>query len=292
MATVQTWMSAALVLAACVEQAQGAYMPVPWVFTDPKNDPYNPLRYIVSNTLTAIAISLVLAVALAQSWLMFKYGGRCMLSMLIGEFAWVVGFGVRIGLHSDPDSTGKYIAYYLFIVLSPCAFIASDSDKHLLISPERITVVFVVSDISTFLVQAAGAGLSISKDQKLSKTGEHVSTLVVFAFESARSTLCVQIFLAGLVLQLASFFLFMLVVLRFLCRVRKMEPSTWAMDAALPWHRDWRTLAGVLIVSSVGILVRCVYRVSELSQGYHGHLATTEVFFYALDSLPLFVAIA
>ena len=38
--------------------------------------------------------------------------------------------------------------------------------------------------------------------------------------------------------------------------------------------------------------VRCVYRVIELSQGYHGHLATTEVYFYALDSLPLFVAVA
>ena len=31
---------------------------------------------------------------------------------------------------------------------------------------------------------------------------------------------------------------------------------------------------------------------SELSQGYQGHLATTEAFFYALDSLPLLVAIA
>ena len=30
---------------------------------------------------------------------------------------------------------------------------------------------------------------------------------------------------------------------------------------------------------------------SELSQGYHGYLATTEGFFYGLDSLPLFVAI-
>ena len=30
---------------------------------------------------------------------------------------------------------------------------------------------------------------------------------------------------------------------------------------------------------------------TELSQGYHGHLATTEAFFYALDSLPLFIAI-
>ncbi len=36
--------------------AEGAYMPVPWVFTDPKHDPYNPLQYIASNTLTIIAI--------------------------------------------------------------------------------------------------------------------------------------------------------------------------------------------------------------------------------------------
>ncbi len=31
-------------------------MPVPWVFTDPKNDPFNPLKYIANNTLSAIAI--------------------------------------------------------------------------------------------------------------------------------------------------------------------------------------------------------------------------------------------
>ncbi len=49
------------------------------------------------------------------------------------------------------------------------------SNKHLLIRPQRITVVFVASDVTTFLVQAAGALLSISKNQKLSKTGEHVS---------------------------------------------------------------------------------------------------------------------
>ena len=57
-------------------------------------------------------------------------------------------------------------------------------------------------------------------------------------------------------LQLFSFFCFMLVALRFLHRVRTREPHTWAKDAALPWHRDWRTLLCVLLVSSVGILVR------------------------------------
>ena len=44
------------VLAACVASAEAAYMPVPWVFTDPKHDPFNPLQYIANNTLSAIAI--------------------------------------------------------------------------------------------------------------------------------------------------------------------------------------------------------------------------------------------
>ncbi|KAI0724209.1 RTA1-domain-containing protein [Cerioporus squamosus] len=281
-----SWLCAVFtMIAACVASAEAAYMPVPWVFTDPKNDPFNPLRYIANNTLSAIAISLVLFIALTQTVLLWRYGGRCMLSMLIGEFTWAVGFGVRFGLHVDPDSQGKYIAYYLFIVLSPCAFIASEymlmgrlaryikSNKHLLIRPQRITIVFVASDITTFLVQAAGALLSISKNQKLSKTGEHI-------------------FLAGLALQLASFAFFVLVSLRFLYRVKTREPNTWAMDADKPWHRDWRSLSYVLLISSVGILIRCIYRVIELSQGYRGHLATTEAFFYGLDSLPLFVAVA
>ena len=92
--------------------------------------------------------------------------------------------------------------------------------------------------------------------QNISKIGEHVSFVGVNecgadAYESTQ-----QIFLAGLALQLFSFFLFVLVALRFIYRVRTMEPEAWTMDRAQPWHRNWRTLVFVLIVSSVGILVR------------------------------------
>lgn len=65
----------------------------------------------------------------------------------------------------------------------------------------------------------------------------------------------------------------------------------WARDAGAGWVRDWRTLAGALAVSCVGILVRSVYRTVELSQGYTGPLATTEGFFYGLDTLPLALAV-
>ena len=59
----------------------------------------------------------------------------------------------------------------------------------------------------------------------------------------------------------------------------------------------WTTIG--IIVSNHLILdlcaeylqIRCIYRVIEFSQGYRGYIPTHEVFFYTLDSLPLFLAI-
>jgi hypothetical protein len=74
-------------------------------FLDPKRDPYNPLKYIASNVLTAVAFSefyqhtfspcpcptqfpgLVIIVALIQSYFTFKWGTKFMLSMVIGEYS-------------------------------------------------------------------------------------------------------------------------------------------------------------------------------------------------------------
>jgi len=272
---------------AAVAQAKDGDLPRPEdPFKDPKNDPYNPLRYIASNTLTAIAFALILLVAFAQTYLMFKRGAKWMSAMTIGAYCFAAGFGCRFGLHSHPESKGIYIAEYLFIVLSPCAFIAADyvllgrmarylgTDSHLLIPARRITVVFIVSDIATFLIQAAGGSSTVSaNDQKRIEVGQHI-------------------FLAGLALQLLSFLIFTIIYIRFLLRVRRYEPAIWSKDAGKKWYIDWRSLAGALFVSCIGILVRSVYRTVELSQGFHGHLGTTEWFFYVLDTLPLFIAIS
>jgi hypothetical protein len=104
------------------------------------------------------------------------------------------GIGCRFGLHSMPDSKGIYIAEYLFVVLSPCAFIAADyvllgrlarhlhADQHLLIRPQRIVLFFVLSDVTTFLIQAAGGSVLISANsQKTIDNGNHVG-LVVWVF--------------------------------------------------------------------------------------------------------------
>lgn len=130
-------------------------------------------------------LGLVLAVALVQTLYTWRIGGQYMLSMVIASYstlhplfhslrppdqpyvsaAFAVGLALRFGLHANPESKGIYIAEYLFVVLSPCGFIAANyvllgrisrwlrGDKHLWIAPKRITLVFVISDVVTFLVQ-------------------------------------------------------------------------------------------------------------------------------------------
>ncbi|KAN0097247.1 RTA1 like domain containing protein [Tylopilus felleus] len=252
-------------------------------FLDPKDDPYNPLRYIASNTLTAIAFALIMLIALIQTFHTFRYGARWMLAMVIGGYTYAIGFGCRFGLHYHPDSEGIYIAEYLFVVLSPCAFIAANyvllgrlarhmsCVTHVLLPVQKLTLVFVSSDITTFLIQAIGGGMSVSHNQTQRLTGTHV-------------------FLIGLVLQLVSFTLFSGIYIRFLYRVYTLERNIWERDRVKLWYHDWRTLATALAISCVGILVRSGYRVAELSQGYQGYLATREAFFYALDTFPLVVA--
>ncbi|KAH8830933.1 RTA1-like protein [Flagelloscypha sp. PMI_526] len=232
-------------------------------FADPAHDILNPLRYIANNTLTGIATGTHF--------------------LCIAAFA--TGLALRFGMHKNPRSKGIYIAEYLFVVLSPCAFIASEyvlagrvarflqAEKYLLVNPRKITRIFVSSDITTFLIQAVGGAVSLSaNDTKLNLAGSRV-------------------FLAGLALQLLSFLIFTVIFTVFMWRIRTHSPEIWNKDQGVVWHRDWRALAVVMVISCIGVLIRSVFRVVELSEGYQGALTRSEPLFYALDTLPLFIAI-
>ncbi|KAG2156118.1 RTA1-like protein [Suillus clintonianus] len=253
-------------------------------YLDPRNDPCNALGYIANNTLTAVAFGFVLLTALIQTYQIIYKGARWMLPLVIGEYIYVIGFGFRFALHNNPDSLGIYIAEYLMIVLSPCFFIAANyvlfgrlarelgGVHHVLVPVRRLTLVFVMSDVTTFIIQAAGGSMTTSSDYNSALTGLHI-------------------FLAGLVLQLVSFIFFCVIYTRFLYNIHAKEQGIWMRDTKQHWNSDWRTLAAALTVSCIGILIRSCYRVAEAAQGFHGSLGSSEAAFYLGDTLPLCVAI-
>ncbi|RXK37328.1 hypothetical protein M231_05394 [Tremella mesenterica] len=231
----------------------------------------------------------LLAIAL---WYRFFTQGRhkWMLSVTIGATTMAIGFAIRIAVHTNAYSTGIYIATYLFTLLSPCAYLAQDyvilprvasylqSEDSLFLSSRKIVRIFVWSDVATFLTQAAGGSLELSDSDDPSKRN-----LI---------TIGKDITLVGLGAQLASFLLFTTLALVFTFRMRKRDA---AGDPRLPpkegWRNDWRLVLYVLLWTTIGILIRSAYRVAEYASGRFGYLMTHEWPFYALDSLPLFLAI-
>ncbi|KAK0191057.1 RTA1-like protein [Armillaria mellea] len=227
-------------------------------YADLVDDPNNPLQYITSNVLTTIVFSLILMTAVIQTYWIKRCGAKWVMLMTIGAYTFAFGIGTRFGLHAHPESKGIYVVEYLFVVLSPCAFIAANyvllgrlsrhlgATQQLLVDSRQITAVFISSDVTTFLIQLPVVQLA-------------------------------QIFLVGLALQLRSFFILTCIFLTFLWRIHAHEPHI-------------REAGGKKCC--IGILVRSVYRTTELLQGFEGRLATMEAFFYGLDMLPLFIAVA
>ncbi|CCO37308.1 Protein RTA1 [Rhizoctonia solani AG-1 IB] len=253
-------------------------------FLDPKNDPKNPLKYIPNKSLAVISALLYLAVAAGCVIWGFKRWGRYMLTIIIGCVCYAIGLFIRLPFASNTHQLGIYIFLNTITVLAPCGFIATvymllgrlalqlDADDYLLVKARIITKVFVTSDIVTLLIQASGGSMSTSEE--LSDIGT-------------------KIFLTGLIIQLISFVFYMGVFAVFIYRMKVNRPG----ECYLPRNKHeffthWTALAGSIAISCIGILIRSVFRTIELSEGYGGHLATTEGYFYALDTLPLFIGIA
>ncbi|KAJ7469844.1 RTA1 like protein-domain-containing protein [Mycena galericulata] len=232
------------------------------------------------------------ASAIAQ-WILFFWTGRpmFMVTLPIGMTAMTVGFVMRLLFSDSPESVGLYLAMDLLILLAPCAFLAIDyillarlsstfdkkvTDSCLLIRPSRIFKFFVWSDVITLNVQSLGGGLG----------GVHKASIM---------SLGSKIVIVGLVLQMASFLLFTLIIVVFGWRVRTRFPDVWRpAPEKKPYTlfgrsqvSDWRILYWTLCLTCVGILVRSGYRIAEFAGGVNGFLSTHEGYFYIFDTLPL-----
>ncbi|ADV20937.1 integral membrane protein [Cryptococcus gattii Ru294] len=248
-------------------------------YASPSTDMCNPMRYIPNKGINIAAAILYFLVAAILTFHAFRQKANYFLALVIGAWCEGIGMALRIAFRTNPHSSGLYIVCYLFVVLSPCAFLAGDYillgrlvqylDAHHYLRPLRaqlVSWIFIISDVTTFLIQAAGGGLSTASDVQTAQTGGHI-------------------FLAGIAAQLVSFMFFTIACLIFGIRA-------WREDKEL-WQRPgWKPLFFALGFTCICFLIRSVYRTVELSQGYVGYLAIHERYFLGLDCLPLLLGIA
>jgi hypothetical protein len=87
----------------------------------------------------------------------------------------------------------------------------------------------------------------------------------------------VDIGLAGLSFQVFTLVIFVLLAGDYLIRFRRSGSQKYT-------PRRLKVFLAFLAASIVFILVRCVYRIDELSDGYQGSLIHNEGLFYGLES--------
>ncbi|KAL8894494.1 MAG: hypothetical protein Q9192_004275 [Flavoplaca navasiana] len=130
-------------------------------------------------------------------------------------------------------------------------------------SPKWYLIIFITFDCISICVQALGGGLAASASATYPPGDTEPGT---------------RIMTAGIIVQLVSMTVFAFLWVLFLWRARAKV-------------RAERALVLATSLSSLLIVVRNLYRVLELSQGWEGELITHEVYFAVLDGALMLLAV-
>ncbi|GAA5949403.1 hypothetical protein JCM3765_003398 [Sporobolomyces pararoseus] len=263
--------------------------------TDTEEKPVRNIAGFTPSVVLAIVGIAAYGLAGAIHWIHFfrDRTQKYTLTLCIGMICMVMGFVLRIAYSSNVSSIGVYSIMTLFLLLPPCAFLAINymiltrlanalgAESALFIKASRVVKLFLWSDVISFLALANGGGLSVIKS--MAKIGHYSS-------------------IGGLVLQVVSYSFFCVLLITFGIRVPRKCPHVeqhidrFSFSSFNPLStstlNDWRVLFKLMIISSIGISIRCVFRLIEFTQGYDGYLATHEAYFYLFDALPLLISMS
>ncbi|TQV98136.1 hypothetical protein V2A60_006181 [Cordyceps javanica] len=202
-------------------------------------------------------------------------------AVVVGAAIEVAGYVCRVYSAKNQTVLVPYILTLTLTVLAP-VFIAAGN--YLLISrlilnvlpPSRhrilgiagrlLTPIFVSFDIVSFLVQGNGSAIASSGNWTGPKEKVGRYTLI-----------------GGLLLQLLAFGLFLAVFGRF---------HFLANRCALPEAPvGWRKVVRAVYISSIAIMIRCIYRVCEFAEGIQGYAFRNEWLFWVFETIPMAFAI-
>ncbi|KAJ7186543.1 RTA1 domain-containing protein [Mycena filopes] len=155
-----------------------------------------------------------------------------------------------------------WINAFLYVLMARLVYFLVP-EKHVIgISARRLSLCFVLLDITAFLAQAGGGSLIDSDDAKTALLGIHI-------------------YMGGIGLQ--QFF-----VLGFAALVVRFH---YKMNRIVGGPQTWRRPLAVMYASLTLITIRIVFRLIEFSSGVFSPITMHEAPFYCLEALPMFTAL-
>ena len=208
-----------------------------------------------------------------------------MVAMFFGLVGEIIGYIGRILLHNNPfDPTGNnFLIYIVCLTISPAflsaaiylclgRIVVAYSESISRFKPRTYTLIFCGCDLFSLVLQAAGGGIaSTANTYSSQQTG--INTM-----------------LAGLCFQVASIFIFVVLSLEYAWRLYK-NPMSWeTTHAPLYNSKLFQTFLWGLALATLTIFTRSIFRVAELSGGFHGSLANNEISFMILEGAMIVIA--
>ncbi|RDW76157.1 hypothetical protein BP5796_06978 [Coleophoma crateriformis] len=220
---------------------------------------------------------------------MIGYGGRIMMSGNPWNFT---GFMLQIGAkflswvqYLSRNSKRQYhgganIPYTVCVAFAPVYFTAAIyitlyrtilylSPASSRFAPKIYYIVFIPCDIISLVLQAIGGAKSTQT--------------------SGSSQSAIDIALAGLAFQVGTLCIFIALSLDFALRYRRDLQTGAVRTRNIPAR--FKIFVGFLTLSILCILVRCVYRIDELSNGYEGPLIHDQGLFIGLEGVMVIAAV-
>ncbi|CBQ72726.1 conserved hypothetical protein [Sporisorium reilianum SRZ2] len=206
---------------------------------------------------------------------------RFMAIAIVAAAGELAGWIARTYGHVDPFDWSGYVTQIICLILSP-AFISAVNyvafqnvmdvfgSKWSRIPRKYYVIGFCIGDLCSLVVQAVGGALSAEAETPSEiDTGSNVM-------------------ITGVSIQVAVTAPFLLLYLDY--NLRRLREWAKLPRHERP-HRRVEVLNAVIGVSTLFILIRCIYRIVEMADGWLGYLATTPVYFDVLDGLMIVLAI-
>lgn len=130
---------------------------------------------------------------------------------------------------------------------------------HPFFTPKRVKWIFLVVDVSAFVLQLFGGGFMAMNNANLLNVGRYI-------------------IIVGLAISLLCFLFFL-----FLC----IYIHTKVEQAVTGSRPKWHLVFLAIYTNMLMLIIRSVYRLAEFAPGYHSAIALNEALFYGLDGLPI-----
>ncbi|KEZ43456.1 Parasitic phase-specific protein PSP-1 [Scedosporium apiospermum] len=236
------------------------------------------LRY-QPNTPSTIVFIVVFALSMiAHTWqgVRTKSWGF-MASMISGCILEIIGYIGRLIIHDNPFNFSGFLMQIICITVAPVFFcsaiyvllsqVANYVDASVSrFKPQLFYWVFIPCDIVSLVLQALGGALSCTGATEHDiNVGEDIS-------------------LAGLIFQVVTLVTFCVAFADYVLRARRSS-SRDRLD------RPLMTFLGFMFAATFFVLIRCVYRIVELGQGYFSELFRDEGLFIAFESVMMCIAV-